>query len=256
MATVGAPQPFVVACAGINEQAERAADDISLGMLPPCFQQRGVAFRRPEIVVVEERQRFRTRPHCARVAGRGGARAGLPDQDNIGMLASQDVRDAIRRAVVDDDDLVGGKRLLFTLRSASERKRAPFWTGTIALTLVGAALTSGRHQFRERVLDPRSVVEPDDRRRRQQARQLAQPRLPGAGGRNEGIGRHCGQNPRRRPCRSSNFCIDGSSSAATDTGFGFPGRANSARTPSLKSSAMNRAISAAPSASALDAAMN
>ena len=54
---------------------------------------------------------------------------------------------------------------------------------------------SGRHQFRERVLDPRSGVEPGDRGRRQQARQLAQPRLPGAGGRDEGVGRHCGQNP-------------------------------------------------------------
>src|SRR5271155_2919118 len=53
----GATEPFVVTFPGLDKQAKSAADDIGLRIRAPGVEQGGVAFRQPDIIMVEERQR-------------------------------------------------------------------------------------------------------------------------------------------------------------------------------------------------------
>ena len=117
MAGLRAPEPWVVARAGPEKQAEQpqttSASGCALGL-----EQGGVAFRGPEIVVVgNAARRARAAP---RHAGGCGAAAGLRDQDNMGC-SRRTMSATRRRTIVDDDDLVGGER--GSSRCAALRKR-------------------------------------------------------------------------------------------------------------------------------------
>src|SRR5208337_736730 len=78
--------------------------EINLGMATKGFEVSGQFFRRPQIVLIEERNISTARGVQPGVRCRGCAMVRLPENPNPRIAQTQDAIDrAVRRAIVDDD---------------------------------------------------------------------------------------------------------------------------------------------------------
>ncbi|HEX9169892.1 MAG TPA: hypothetical protein VF886_13385 [Roseiarcus sp.] len=125
IATFRAPEPLVVTCSGLDQQAERGADDIGLGISSPGVEQGGAPSRQPEIIMIDERERFATR--APRPALRAAAALALSCRIKTTSGCSRRTMSSTTSDELSSTTMISstGSVWLFTLRSASERKRAP-----------------------------------------------------------------------------------------------------------------------------------